>query len=161
MSPRPESEPCSALFIAIVKPRKGRWRQGLAPGQVRSGLRTSSLALQHMEAFLQFMGHESFAAEPLTYVAAVLFERRGFSYMSGRRLMEEIDLEFRPGGKLHAALDSSSPFRQPGQETSIRGRAWAIHDGILEAIGKSWNNVRMVKQLGRDAGVNTFADGVY
>lgn len=134
---------------------------GLAPGQVRGGLRASPLAVQHMEAFLQLMGHDSFAAEPLTYVAAVLFERRGFSYMAGRRLMEEIDRKFEPGGQLHAALDGSSPFRQPGQADSIRGRAWAIHDGILEVIERSWNNVRMVKRLGHDAGVNTFPGGPY
>jgi hypothetical protein len=134
---------------------------GLAPGQVHQGLRTTSLALQQLQGFLALLGHESFAAEPLTYATAILFESRGFSYMSGRRLMEEIDQEFQPRGRLHAALDGSNPFRQPGQAETIRGRAWAIHDGILEAIGKSWNNVRMVKRLGHDAGINTFPDAVY
>ncbi len=134
---------------------------GLAPGQIRRGLRSTSLALQQLQAFLALLGHESFAAEPLTYATAILFESRGFSYMSGRRLMEEIHQEFQPGGRLRAALDGSTPFRQPGQAETIRGRAWAIHDGILEAIDRSWNNVRMVKRLGHDAGINTFPDAVY
>jgi hypothetical protein len=134
---------------------------GLAPGQIRRGLRTTSLALQQLQAFLALLGHESFAAEPLTYATAILFENRGFSYMSGRRLMEEIHQEFQPGGRLHAALDGSTPFRQPGQAGTIRGRAWAIHDGILEAIGQSWNGVRMVKRLGHDASLNTFPDAAY
>jgi hypothetical protein len=134
---------------------------GLAPAQVRQGLRATNIALLHLEAFLAMMGHESFAAEPLTYATALLFESRGFSYLTGRMLMEEINAEFRPGGRLHGALDGSSPFRQPGQEKSIRGRAWAIHDGILSAIDKSWNDVRMVKRLGHNAGINSFADAVY
>jgi hypothetical protein len=134
---------------------------GLAPSQVRPGLRATDVALQHLEAFLALLGHESFSAEPLTYATALLFESRGFSYLTGRRLMEEIDREFRPGGRLHAALDSSSPFRQPGQAGSTRGRAWAIHDGILSAIDKNWNNVRMVKRLGHHAGIKTFPDAVY
>lgn len=134
---------------------------GLAPAQVRRGLRATNIALLHLESFLAMLGHESFAAEPLTYATALLFESRGFSYMTGRRLMEEIDREFRPGGRLHAALDGSTPFRQPGQEKSIRGRAWAIHDGVLRAIDRSWNDVRMVKRLGHNAGINTFPDAVY
>lgn len=134
---------------------------GLAPAQVRQGLRTTDVALLHLESFLAMLGHESFAAEPLTYATALLFESRGFSYLTGRRLMEEIDQEFQPGGRLHAALDGSTPFRQPGQEKSIRGRAWAIHDGILSAIDKSWNGVRMVKRLGHNAGISTFPGAVY
>jgi hypothetical protein len=134
---------------------------GLAPAQVRQGLRATNVAMQQLEAFLLMMGHESFAAEPLTYATALLFESRGFAYLTGRLMMEEIDAEFRPGGRLHAALDGSTPFRQPGQEKSIRGRAWAIHDGILAAIDRSWNDVRVVKRLGHNAGINTFPDAVY
>lgn len=134
---------------------------GLAPGQVRTGLRASRDAVHHLEAFLSLLGHESFYVEPLTYAAAMLFEKRGFSYIHGRRLMETIDGEFRPGGRLHAALDGSTPFRQREQWQTIRGRAWAIHDGILSAIDAQWDDVRMVKVLGRYAGINTFADGTY
>lgn len=134
---------------------------GLAPGQVRSGLRASGTALRHLEAFMTMLGHQIYYGDPLTYAAAILFERRGFSYISGRRLMERIDREFRPGGELHRALDGSTPFRQPEQAETIRGRAWAIHDGILAAIGAQWDEIRMVKRLGREAGINTFPDAVY
>ena len=134
---------------------------GLAPGQVRSGLRASRTAVQHLEAFMMMMGHQTYYGEPLTYAAAVLFERRGFSYISGRRLMEKIDAEFRPGGALYNALDGGTPFRQPDQANTVRGRAWAIHDGILEEIGAHWDGLRMAKRLGYQTGVNTFPDAVY
>lgn len=134
---------------------------GLAPGQVRQGLRASGSALLHLEAFLSMLGHGVYYGEPLTYAAAILFERHGFSYVSGRRAMETIDREFRPGGRLHAALDGSTPFRQPGQWSTVRGRAWAIHDGILEVVGLKWDGIRMSKRLGRHAGTDTFADGKY
>lgn len=134
---------------------------GLAPAQVRQGLRASRSAILHLESFLSMLGHGVYYGEPLTYATAILFEQLGFSYVSGRRAMESIDREFRPGGRLHAALDGSSSFRQPEQWRTIRGRAWAIHDGILETIGMAWQGIRMSKRLGRKAGVNTFPDSVY
>lgn len=134
---------------------------GLAPGQVRLGLHASRAALQHLETFLCLLGHSAFYVEPLTYVDAWLFEERGFAYVSGHRLMDDIHAEFQPGGRLHAALDNSTPFRRPEQWQTVRGRAWAIHDGILERIGASWNGLRMVKQLGRQAGIATFPNAIY
>jgi hypothetical protein len=134
---------------------------GLAPGQVRAGLRASRLAVQHLEAFMALLGHQIYYGEPLTYAAAILFERRGFSYVSGKRLMEKINREFQPGGDLRQALDGSNPFRQPVQAETIRGRAWAIHDGILDVIGERWDHIRMAKRIGRKAGTNTFPDAVY
>jgi hypothetical protein len=138
---------------------------GLAPGQVRQGLRASGPALQQLEAFLCLLGHTAFYVEPLTYVDAWLFEKRGFDYVSGRRLMDEIHAEFQPGGRLHTALDPGNnrdnPFRQPDQWNTVRGRAWAIHDGILETIGASWNGLRMAKQLGHHAAEATFPNATY
>ena len=134
---------------------------GLAPAQFRSSLRASKLVLQQIENFLATLSHDSFFLEPLTYVSAWVFEQRGFAYMRGHKLMDDIQREFQPGGKLHAALDGSTPFRQPNQWNSVRGRAWAIHDGILEVIGASWNELRMIKRVGHDAGVNTFPDAKY
>jgi hypothetical protein len=136
-------------------------RAGLAPGQVCTGLRASQQALQHLEAFLVTSGHTAYFLEPLTYASAWLFERRGFAYVRGHKLMDEIEEEFQPGGRLYRALDGSTPFRQPDQWRTVRGRAWAIHDGILEVIGTSWNGLRMIKQVGRDAGVDTFAQAAY
>ncbi len=134
---------------------------GLAPGQVRAGLGCSKEVLQQVETFLMALGHRAFYLEPLSYASAWVFERRGLAYVRGHQLMGQIDAEFQPGGRLHAALDGSTPFRQPDAWQTVRGRAWAIHDGALEAIGQQWDKLRMVKQLGREAGVSTFPGAVY
>jgi hypothetical protein len=134
---------------------------GLAPGQVRRGVGGSAEVLQQLETFLITLGHRSIGLEPLTYASAWVFERRGFAYIQGHKLMDELHREFQPGGRLHAALDGSTPFRQPDQWNSVRGRAWAIHDGVLAAIDKHWDGLRMIKQIGRHANVNTFPDAVY
>jgi hypothetical protein len=134
---------------------------GLAPAQVRRGLNASRLVLRHLESFLVICGHAAYSLEPLTYVSAWVFERRGFAYARGHKLMDDIHKEFQPDGRLHTALDGSTPFRQPDQWRSVRGRAWAIHDGILEVLGTSWNGLRMIKQVGRHAGVETFSGALY
>jgi hypothetical protein len=94
--------------------------------------------------------------EPLTYHAAILFERLGCNYVTGVRKMKWIQDSFQPGGVLHKALDGSTPFRQPDAWRTVRGRSWAIHDGIL---GERWYGLRMYKRAGRNSGVNTFPDG--
>ena len=136
-------------------------RAGLAPAQVREGLGASRQILEQLEVFLVICGHSAYFLEPLTYVSAWLFERRGFAYVRGHKLMDDIQREFQPGGRLHEALDGSTPFRQPDQWHSVRGRAWAIHDGILAAIDATWDELRMVKRAGCHAGVETFPDAVY
>jgi hypothetical protein len=117
--------------------------------------------LHQLETFLIPLGHRSINLEPLTYVSAWVFERRGFAYIQGHKLMNEINEGFQPGGKLHAALDGSTPFRQPEQWRSVRGRAWAIHDGILAEIDRHWDRLRMIKQIGRHANVNTFPEAIF
>ncbi len=134
---------------------------GLAPGQIREGLRSSSIVFNHIETFLTMMSHHAFFLEPLSYVSAWIFEKRGFAYSKGHQLMDIIHKEFQPGGELHKALDGSTPFRQPDQWSTVRGRAWAIHDGILEKIDRKWDDLKMIKQVGRHAGVNTFPDAKY
>ena len=136
-------------------------RAGLAPGQIRAGLRSSQIVFNHIETFLTMMSHHAFFLEPLTYVSAWIFEKRGFAYSKGHQLMDTIHKEFQPGGELHQALDGSTPFRQPDQWKTVRGRAWAIHDGILQVIDKKWDNLKMIKQVGRHAGANTFPDAEY
>ena len=136
-------------------------RAGLAPGQIREGLRCSQIVFNHIETFLTMMAHHAFFLEPLTYVSAWIFEKRGFAYSKGHQLMDTIHKEFQPGGELHRALDGSTPFRQPDQWQTVRGRAWAIHDGILEAIDRKWDDLKMIKQVGRHAGANTFPDAKY
>ena len=134
---------------------------GLAPGQTRSGLRTSEMVFEHLETFLVTLGHQEYFLEPLTYASAWLFERRGFAYMRGHKLMNEVQVEFQPGGRLHSALDGSTPFRQQDQWQTVRGRAWTIHDGVLDSIDARWDGLRMVKQIGKCAGVNSFPDAIY
>jgi hypothetical protein len=75
--------------------------------------------------------------------------------------MDDIQREFQPGGRLHQALDGSTPFRPRDAWRTVRGRAWAIHDGILEIIDARWDALRMVKQVGRHAGVDTFPQAIY
>jgi hypothetical protein len=72
---------------------------------------------------MALLSHQSIFLEPLTYTSAWIFEKRGFAYIRGHKLMDEIDREFQPGGLLYKALDGSSPFRQPDQWQTVRGRA--------------------------------------
>ncbi len=126
---------------------------GLAPGQVRRGLRILRHSIQSFEHFVTSLDHEIYFIEPLSYHNAIVFERYGFAYQQGRRLMERTHTGFLEGGAYHALMDGSTPFRQPGMETTIRGRSWAVHDGI---IGVPFNNVTMYKRVGIHSGVSTF-----
>jgi len=133
-------------------------RDGLAPGQVRRGLRAMPEMVSCWEAFFAKLGHRFFFLEPLGYNSAILYERNGFQYLSGKEGMVRIDTGFRAGGPLQALLDGSTPFRMPGQEKTVRGRSWAIHDGIL---GKPWESPKMYKTIGVHAGVSTFTGEGY
>lgn len=134
---------------------------GLAPGQSRAGLHASRQVVSQIDSFLGTLGHRAYFLEPLSYASAWIFERFGLAYVRGHKLMDEIHYEFQPGGRLYQALDGSTPFRQPEQWCTVRGRAWAIHDGILEAIDSRWDGLRMVKQVGRHSGVETFPDATF
>jgi hypothetical protein len=135
---------------------------GLAPGQVRRGLRLLGRVMDGMEDLCRLLDKELFLVEPLFYHSALLYERQGCAYLLGQDLMEEIDAEFQPGGRLHAALDGETVFRQPGFDRTARGRSWAIHDGILSVLGNApWGGIKMYRQLGRPAGVSTFPRGPY
>ena len=131
---------------------------GLAPGQVRRGLRLSRTLIPLFEDFVSRLGHDYYLMEPLAYHNAILFERLGCNYVQGKRRMQWIHTAFQPGGVLHEALDGSTPFRQPDAWRTVRGRSWAIHDGIL---GEPWHGIRMYKRVGQHAGVDTFPGGVY
>ncbi len=127
---------------------------GLAPGQVRRGLRLLTPAIESFEGFVQELGHDLYFVEPLYYHNAVIFERYGFAYQQGRRLMERIHDGFSEGGELLGRLNGS-PFRRREAQDSIRLRSWAVHDGIL---GEPFTNVTMYKRVGKGAGVNTTGD---
>jgi hypothetical protein len=126
---------------------------GLSPNQVRPGLGLFNGFFQQLQDFVPGLGLDTIVAEPLSYNNAIRYERYGFDYLSGRRLMEWINHEFRPGGELWRKLDGSTPFRQRGMEASVRGRSWAIHDGILP---NPWDGVKIYKTIGYDAGIDTF-----
>jgi hypothetical protein len=133
---------------------------GLAPGQVRNSLSASKLVLEQVETFLAGIGQRAYFLEPLTYASAWVFEKRGFAYVRGHKLMDDINREFQPGGALYKALDDST-FRKQDQHNNVRGRAWAIHDGILDVLDTNWDKLRMVKQIGKHAGVNTYPNATY
>jgi hypothetical protein len=125
---------------------------GLAPGQVRRGLRLLDQAIQSFEHFVASLGHQMYFTEPLYYHNAILFERYGFAYSKGRKLVERIQQGFSAGGDLLPLLDNSTPFRSPQAADSIRLRSWAIHDNLL---GEPFTNVTMYKWVGKNAGVST------
>ena len=124
----------------------------LAPGQVRHGLRLLSHAIQSFELFIANLGHNMYFVEPLYYHNAVIFERYGFAYQMGRKLMERIESGFRDGGEFFHDLRGESPFRRVEAVDSIKMRSWAIHDGIL---GEPFTNVTMYKHIGKSAGIST------
>ncbi|MCW5853105.1 MAG: hypothetical protein KIT87_23760 [Anaerolineae bacterium] len=127
---------------------------GLAPGQVRRGLGlVLKDILPHFESFLTEIGHDLVLAVPLAYHNAILMEHWGFDYLYGRRVMEEINHRFQQGGDLRARLDGSTPFRRPEMADTVRGRSWAIHDGIL---GEPLEPMKMVKRVGHHAQIKTF-----
>jgi len=125
---------------------------GLSPGQIRQGPHLLRSAMVTFENFIQSLKHNLHFAEPLYYHNAVIFERHGYAYQQGRRLMQRIQAGFDPGGELLTLLDGSTPFRQPEAANSVRLRSWAIHDGIL---GEPFRNVTMYKEVGKHADVNT------
>ncbi len=125
---------------------------GLAPGQIRSGLGLLTSATEAFERFVQGLGHDMYFVEPLYYHNAIIFERYGFAYQMGKKLMERIQAEFAKESKTSRKLDSKSIFRHPDARKSIRLRSWAIHDGIL---GEPFTDVTMYKRIGKHAGVST------
>jgi hypothetical protein len=130
-------------------------KAGLAPGQIHRGLRMLGEAILAFEKFIQSLGQDVYFAEPLHYHNAVIFERYGFSYQNGKRLMDEIQSGFQKNGKLTKLLNPDNPFRTKGTDRSIRLRSWAIHDGIL---GEPFTNVTMYKHIGKMAKLLTAED---
>ena len=128
---------------------------GLAPGQVRRGLGSFARLLNDLEQFFACLHFYEFEVEPLYYHNAILFERHGFQYVQGRHFMRRIHEGFTAGGVYRQRLDNSTPFRDPALADSIRGRSWAIHDGILD---ETWDQIKLIKRLGVHARVDTAPD---
>jgi hypothetical protein len=134
------------------------FKDGLAPGQVRRGLQLLPRVLEAMDGFCRLMGTELYLIEPLFYHSAILYERQGCGYLLGREVMDAIHDGFAAGGPLAGALDSSSPLRSPEAGRTVRGRSWALHDGLSSGV---WGGVKMYRAPGRPAGMNTFPGGIY
>ena len=130
---------------------------GLTPGQVRPGLRLFKDFVPLANAFVEAMGQDMVIVEPLGYNNAIIFESYGFGYIRGLRKMEEINEGFQPGGELFEKLDGGPPFRRPGMEKTVRGRSWAIHDGIL---GEPWRGIEMYRPS-KGCTVGTFPGWIY
>lgn len=131
---------------------------GLAPGQIRKGLRSFRKSVPIFEEFIGKMGHDMFMIEPLAYHNAIVFERFGFNYIRGLKDMKEIHEGFQQGGDFRLKLNDSNPFRQIDAWQSVRGRSWAIHDGIL---GHPFTGFQMYKRINKDAEINTFPDATW
>lgn len=130
-------------------------KMGLFPNQTRRGMQMFAHFFPLLERFTDAMGIAMIVAEPLSYDNAIRYEKYGFDYLRGKRLMSEIDLGFRPGGRYFLRMDGSTPFRLPGMERTVRGRSWAVQDGILD---EPWDGVEIYRMIGVDAGINTFPD---
>ena len=135
-----------------IEAEKAAREYGLAPGQVRRGLRLLQPATAAFEEFITGLGHDIYFIEPLYYHNAVIFERYGFAYQVGKRKMEGINSGFQERGELSLKLEDSNPFRSSQAANSIRLRSWAIHDGIL---GEPFTNVTMYKRVGKSADITT------
>jgi hypothetical protein len=150
----PDGSPTKfGIFKRNIQEEIKAMEAGLAPGQVRSGLRLLEDAIASFEKFVTSLGHEIYFNEPLYYHNAIIFERYGFRYQQGRRQMERIHEGFQPGGEFEEQLDGSTPFRHPEFAKSIRGRSWALHDGVM---GKPYTDVTMYKVIGERADLSTF-----
>ena len=141
-------------------------RAGLGPDQVRGGIRLMSEIIQSLEHFARILGIKSIALEALFYHNAIVYERHGFAYFEGFKRMQRINQLFQEGGTLQRLMNGSTPFRQPGMEQSVRGRSWAIHDGILDEINdpildEPWFSPKMYLMVGKPRNTFTFPDGKY
>lgn len=128
-------------------------RAGLFPNQTHHGLQLFAAFFPLLERFTDALGIQMIIGEPLSYDNAIRYEKYGFDYLRGKRLMMAIDREFQPGGKLFSRLDGSTPFRMPGMERTVSGRSWAIHDGIMD---EPWDEVQIYRIVGVHAEINTF-----
>ena len=140
------------IRIRNLEAEKAALFAGLSPGQIRQGLKILRNAMGTFEDFIASLGHDMYYIEPLYYHNAIIFERYGFAYQVGRRLMNEIHAGFGEGGELRQKLEDSNLFRSSKATKSIRLRSWAIHDGILEI---PYTNITMYKRVGVSANINT------
>jgi hypothetical protein len=135
---------------------------GLAPGMVRKGLHLMKEFVECLEIFTGELNLKTITNHGLFYHNAISWERHGFTYFKGLKAMRRVDKEFRAGGLLFERLDGSTPFRRKGAEATVRGRSWAVYDGLYaDVFREEWESPLMYKMMGKDFNVNTFPDQVY
>ena len=139
---------------------------GYFPGQTYKGMGLTREALESLIFFCRIFNIKSIRLEALFYHNAITYERFGFSYFEGYKQMKRIHDLFQPGGKLFKKLDDSTPFRKQGFAQSIRGRSWAIHDGILndlddDLLDEGWISPMMYQMVEKPRAMITFPDPVY
>jgi hypothetical protein len=149
-----------------IREEERSMKAGLAPGQIRIGLRLMNEVNMCLDTFCNVLNIKSIFMEALFYHNAIIYERHGFRYFEGEKRMRRINEAFAPGGKLYEKLDGSTPFRQRGAEKTVRGRSWAIHDGILndivdEILDEPWHPPKMYRMVGKYYTVDTFPGGQY
>ncbi len=135
---------------------------GLAPGMVRKGLKLLREFSDSLEEFIVPLGLKNITTKALYYHNAILWEKYGFTYYKGGRMMGKIHEGFQPGGALFERLDDSTPFRKKGMEKTVRGRSWSLYDGLLEdALDEDWESPTMYRILGKEFSTNTFPGQIY
>lgn len=139
---------------------------GFCPGQVRGGLGLSREIIYVLDFFCRILGIACIELEALFYHNAITYERLGFGYRNGFKEMVRINQLFQPGGGLHRKLDGCTPFRRPEQAHTVRGRSWAIHDGILgetddDLLKDGWQSPVMYRMVDKPRGMVTFEDPKY
>lgn len=148
----PDGRPTMMGTLRNLDAEFAAMQAGLAPAQIRRGLRMLTDCFTTFEDFVRSLGHTYFFADPLHYHNAILFERHGLVYEQGRKLMERIEKGFAAEGDLLPRLDGSTPFRKPEAVNSLRLRSWAIYDGIL---GEPFQQVCMYKVIGKHTDIHT------
>jgi len=149
-----------------LKEEERSMKAGLAPGQIRRGLRLMNEVNRCLDAFCYTLNIKSIFMEALFYHNAIIYERHGFRYFEGEKRMRRINELFQPGGKLYEKLDNSTPFRQKGAGETVRGRSWAIHDGILndildDILDEPWYPPKMYRMAGQYYNIDIFPGGQY
>jgi hypothetical protein len=139
---------------------------GLAPGQTRKGLGLTREVISCLEHFARILDIKTISLEALFYHNAIVYERCGFTYFEGFKRMQRIHQAFQPRAQLFKKLDSSNPFRQPGAEKTVRGRSWAIHDGVIgeiddDILDEGWVSPKMYLMIGKPRNVTTFPEAIY
>jgi hypothetical protein len=139
---------------------------GYFPGQSYKGMGLTREAVQGLDFFCRIFNIKCIRLEALFYHNAITYERLGFSYFEGYKQMKRIHELFQPDMKLFQKLDHSTPFRKSEFAYNVRGRSWAIHDGILndledDLVEDGWVSPVMYRMVENPRAMVTFPDPVY